>query len=469
MVDVKKQNVLCVDDDKRNLQLLEALLLPEGYELRFSGSGEDALFQIRERLPDLILLDVMMPNMSGLEVLQRLRADERTRLIPVVFLTALNAKEERITGIDAGCDDFISKPFDAIELLVRVRSLLKSSYYRRSLDEKDKFESVIQGLREGVIVCDPDWRVTRVNRSAKRFLELTEGDLFLRHVFERYVVSISRESLADLSGSHETFDIERQATDEFKALHLEAQLDILRGPGGEPSSLVLTIRDVTRQRNENFLALDFLSLLSHKFNTPVTVIGETLDLIRQGIGKREDLALIDAAEKRLKEIHDLSQRIIYVLEMQSKGMRDVFEEGFLSNAVYTAKERLDAKYKIVGILEKEIPVRKVALWKVIVFEELMENAYKFHGKDGLRMKLTLTEEAMTFSDNGVGIPPEEQEKIFEPFYQVYKDFHGNIPGLGLGLTLVKRLVELNQGKIEVESGFHQGTQIKILFGSPQKS
>ena len=98
--------------------------------------------------------------------------------------------------------------------------------------------------------------------------------------------------------------------------------------------------------------------------------------------------------------------------------------------------------------------------------DLMENSYKFREKDGVSLKLTLSEDAMILCDNGIGIPPEEQEKIFAPFYQVYKNFHGNIPGLGLGLTLVKQLVELNKGTIEVESKMGHGTKIKILFCPP---
>ncbi len=395
-----------MDDDRRNLELLEALLSQEGYDITFSSSGADALAQVAKEVPDLILLDIMMPGMSGLEVLKVLRSKEGTRLIPVVLVTALRSEEDRIKGIEVGCDDFISKPFDKGELIARVRSLLKISYYRKSLDEKEKFEAVIQGLRDGVVVCDPDWTVTRVNRSAKNYLDLSEGDSFLNHIFGRYSVSVGRELLADLSAARKTFDIKREKTEEFRALCLEVNLDVVRDTSQEVSSLVLTLRDVTRQRNENFLAFDFLALLSHKFNTPVTVIGEALSLIKPEVKKEESRGLISSAEKNLKEIHGLSLRIIYVLEMQSKGMDDHFLANFMDGAVYRAKEKLDAKFKIAGILEKDISVRSVALWKVIVLEELMENAYKFRGKDGLRMKLTFREEFMAFSDNGVGIPPE---------------------------------------------------------------
>lgn len=466
MKDIKKPTVLCVDDDTRNLELLEALLSPEGYDVKFCRSGAEALIQVTEEIPDLILLDIMMPGASGLEVLELLRAEERTRLIPVVLVTALHAEEDRIRGIGAGCDDFISKPFDKSELIARVRSLLKISYYRRSLDEKEKFEAVIQELRDGVIVCGPDWTVTRANSSAKNYLGLSEGDPFLRHIFDHYSISVKRELLADVSATPKKFDIKRENTEEFKALCLEANLDVVKNARGEPSCMVLTLRDVTEQRNMDFLAFDFLALLSHKFNTPIAVISDALDLIKPQIEKEKFREMIGAAESQLKEIHGLSQRIIYVLEMQSKGLKDVFFADFLDGAAYRAKEKLDAKHKIVGILEKDISVRKVALWKVIVLEELMENAYKFHGQDGLRMKLTFTDDVMTFSDNGVGIPPEEQKRIFEPFYQIYKEFHGRIPGLGLGLTLVKKLVELNQGKIEVQSELGRGTLFRIVFSPP---
>ena len=453
-----------MDDDRRNLELLEALLSQEGYAVKFCGSGADVLTYVASEIPDLILLDIMMPGMSGLEVLRLLRAKERTRLIPVVLVTALHAAEDRIRGIEAGCDDFISKPFDKSELSARVRSLLRISYYRRSLDEKEKFETVIQELGDGVVVCGPDWTVTRVNRSAKNYLGLSEGHSFLAHIFEHFSVSVKRELLADLSFSvSKKFDIRRENTEEFKALCLEVNLDVVRNALRELSCIVMTLRDVTQQRNMDFLAFDFLALLSHKFSTPVTVIGETLDILKPQVEKEESRGLIGAAESGLREIRSLFQRLIYVLEMQSKGLKDVFFADFLDGAAYRTKEKLDAKYKLAGILEKDISVRKVALWKVIVLEELMENAYKFHGKDGLRMKLTFTDDAMTFSDNGVGIPPEEQKRIFEPFYQVHKEFDGRIPGLGLGLTLVKKLVEINKGKIGVESVIGRGALIRIDF------
>lgn len=117
--------ILCVDDEPLNLKLLEKLLVSNGYEVIKAQDGAAALIMIEENNVDLVLLDVMMPQLDGFEVCRRIKGNERLRDIPVVMVTALSAKEERIKGIEAGAEDFISKPIDQGEVLARVRMLLK--------------------------------------------------------------------------------------------------------------------------------------------------------------------------------------------------------------------------------------------------------------------------------------------------------------------------------------------------------
>jgi class 3 adenylate cyclase len=117
--------ILVVDDVEKNVRLLADVLAAKGYAVRTAASGEAALASIAEQLPDLVLLDVMMPGLSGYDVCRQLRADERHAMLPIVLVTALDPATERVKGLEAGADDFLSKPVSQPELMARVRSLLR--------------------------------------------------------------------------------------------------------------------------------------------------------------------------------------------------------------------------------------------------------------------------------------------------------------------------------------------------------
>lgn len=124
MID-SKGRILVVDDEEKNVKLMEALLLPRGYEVIKAYDGEEALQKVREELPDLVLLDVMMPIMNGFDVCRTLKDDMETRLIPIVIMTALGEIDDRVKGIEAGADDFLTKPINRDELLARIQTSLK--------------------------------------------------------------------------------------------------------------------------------------------------------------------------------------------------------------------------------------------------------------------------------------------------------------------------------------------------------
>jgi len=161
-----KSIILVVDDQPVNIELLEAHLVPLGYEVVKAVSGEEALKILSANQIDLVLLDVMMPVMSGFEVLEKIRADEKTRLIPVVMVTVLKETEDRVKALEAGCDDFISKPFDRHELLARVRSLLRiKSLHDEVQEARELVESTINAVREPLVVLDQNLRVVTASNS----------------------------------------------------------------------------------------------------------------------------------------------------------------------------------------------------------------------------------------------------------------------------------------------------------------
>lgn len=133
-LDSEKPKILVVDDHPSSRMTAVALLSVEGYDVLEAENGPAALECVVGHNPDLILLDVMMPGMDGYEVCRRLKQDEQTRLIPVVFVTALNDRRARLLGIEAGGDDFLSKPFDQLELSARVRSLIRQKRLNEDLD-----------------------------------------------------------------------------------------------------------------------------------------------------------------------------------------------------------------------------------------------------------------------------------------------------------------------------------------------
>ncbi len=157
-----KPVILIVDDQPQNIELLEAYLMPQGYEIIKAANGEEALEKLSGNQIDLILLDVIMPGMDGFEVTRRIRQDDKIRLLPIILVTILWEKEDRIKGIEAGCDDFLSTPVDKTELLARIRSLLKvkdyndlMSNYRKELESEvtrrtDELKHALENLQQEI-------------------------------------------------------------------------------------------------------------------------------------------------------------------------------------------------------------------------------------------------------------------------------------------------------------------------------
>ena len=141
-----KTRVLVVDDITKNLQIVGTMLRNAGYEVMPTTSGAQALERVRVQLPDLILLDLMMPEMDGLQVCQRLKADPLTRRIPVIFLTASNEMEHLVKGFEAGAVDYVTKPFNPPELLARVRTHVELQQARQRLREMNNEKNEFMGI-----------------------------------------------------------------------------------------------------------------------------------------------------------------------------------------------------------------------------------------------------------------------------------------------------------------------------------
>ncbi len=195
--------VLIVDDEPRNIELLTAMLAPDGFLFRSAESGAKALASIAEHRPDLVLLDIMMPDMDGHEVVRRIKEDAATSSIPVIMVTALDDRKSRLTSLEAGAEDFLTKPVDRAELRMRVRNLLRLKALSDQLDNQGKFlesevrartkdllatQAALLGERDGaqryldtaqvfLVALDLHGRITLVNRYACQALGRDAADL----------------------------------------------------------------------------------------------------------------------------------------------------------------------------------------------------------------------------------------------------------------------------------------------------
>ncbi len=445
--------ILIVDDEHKNIELLEALLGPEGYKLVKAESGEDAILFLSSEVPDLVLLDVMMPGISGFTLLEEIRKNEKTKTLPVILLTALRDREDRIKGIVAGADDFISKPFDKAELVFKVRTQVRLSALRRQINEKEKLLSVMELVLEGTALTDDAFNIQQINLKAIEMLGMkdTSGNL-ANFLLDKYGHEIDKKM------DRGSFIIGRAETTSAPPLFLSGEYRMVNKPGGEKNSYVFVFKDVTEEHTRNKMKTDFLSLISHKLRTPLTVITGYAKMLDAFAPDQKFKDMVQAIVRSSVTLENLIKRILFFVEIDN-----------------TAKTGAEIPLDIRGMMDLYSGIYKkpfelmlnqdeinVPYWQKTAIEEIIENAFKFNDKPLLALDVRAGQESVVVEDNGPGISAEEREKVFGTFYQVYRNASGNTPGVGLGLSIVKKLVESSGMSITLEKGKNGGLRTVIL-------
>lgn len=212
--------VLIVEDETAISALLEYNLQREGFETALAEDGDLALLMAKERVPDLILLDWMIPKLSGVEVCRRLRRRDETSSVPIIMLSARGEEDDRVTGLDVGADDYLVKPFSIPELLARIRALLRRTESKLSSD----------GIKIGELEIDT--KAHRVSR-AKQEIHLGPTEFrLLEHFMRRPGQVFSREQLLDAVWGHDVY-VEARTVDVHigrlrKALKMSGRTDPIR-------------------------------------------------------------------------------------------------------------------------------------------------------------------------------------------------------------------------------------------------
>ncbi|HUU91103.1 MAG TPA: response regulator [Phycisphaerae bacterium] len=458
--------ILVVDDYPANVKLIRRNLEAEGYETVAAYDGEEALEKVAAEKPDLILLDILMPKLDGFEVCRRIRADEATAVVPIIMVTALRETEDRIQGLEAGADDFLSKPFDRGELLARVKSLLQIKYYRSMLTEREKFHAVIQDLSHGIIITDGRWCVETISRRAAELVGRPDENLVGRGLDELlapFDVEPSLDALRQSMVRSVTVELTREET--RPPTYLAGRYTRIEGPRGELHNAALVFRDISEMRQKEKLKRDFLSLISHKLKTPLTIVGGYLALIAEGSYGEVPPAMAEKVRISLAKVRELSDLIEKVLSYAGLTARELERAGQLvplGELVERTRRRIEQRYAHRAVnwvidLPGDLPrARAPEELLSIVVDNLLDNAVKFAEEPEIRIEvggreIEDREIEVAIRDNGPGIRAQQREQVFSAFAQLDDAFTGNVAGIGLGLSTARRLVNSWGGRIDCDS------------------
>ena len=234
----RKQRILIVDDHEDNIELLRARLEARGYEVFGANDGQAALDQVAEVCPDLILLDVMMPKMDGMEVVRRLKSNKDLPFIPVIMQTALDSTENKVEGLDAGADDYITKPINFAELEARVNSLLRIKTLQSDLSSREKELSELNDKLRQISLTDGLTQIDNRRSLEDRLHDMWQHSVRLHEPIALVMCDIDKFKSVNDNYGHQAGD---SVLKEFaQLLKAEArEIDRVGRYGGEEFLLIL--------------------------------------------------------------------------------------------------------------------------------------------------------------------------------------------------------------------------------------
>ncbi|WP_158623258.1 ATP-binding protein [Corallococcus sp. CA053C] len=485
-------------DDNADMRDYVRRLLERRYQVTAVPNGAEALRSARESRPDLVLSDVMMPVMDGIELVQQLRADESLRTLPVILLSARAGEEATASGLELGADDYLTKPFAARELLARVQAQLTMAAMRMRAAEQEEhaenlaqqqrwLEAVLNRLPTPTLLVDPDSRqFTFANHAAH---QLADGqfpstlDATERGPSFRLTDDAERPLELDRALDTPVRDLEAVGHSPTGRLHLVVDSDVVPAIGQQPSRTILTLRDISRLKQvERELKLllgardEFLSIASHELKTPITSLRMQLQLAERGVKPEENRApsperLAKTLRVSLIQVDRLTSLVDDLLDVARirTGTLDLsLQEVDFAQLASDMVERFSGQLAQAGCrVALDLPPVLVGVWDARRLEQvltnLVSNAMKYAPGSALEVRLTEQGDFVRLEvrDEGPGVPEAQRESIFDRFDRGIAS--RNAGGLGLGLFISKQIVVAHGGRISVEEGPEGGASFVVLL------
>ena len=482
--------ILLVDDNADMRHYLMGLLKPF-YAVETCSDGAQALTAARMARPDLILSDVMMPNLDGFALLAEIRADDALRNVPVVLLSARAGEEARIEGLDSGADDYLIKPFSARELLARVGALLELTQMRKTADESFRlrtaqFETLLREAPLGVYLIDADFRIREANPTALRVFGDVPGLIgsdfaeamyrLWTRAFADEVIDLFRHTL-NTGEAYFTPERIEQRADTGTVEYYEWQINRIPLPDGR-FGVVCYFRDISahvqarrlleaadRQKDE------FLAMLAHELRNPLAPIRNAAEVL--GHSQTHDPIATKAIDIVQRQVGNLARLVDDLLDVSritlgriELRLRTVNVNDLVAQALEIVEPLVHKKQHTVNVTTRgTLRVNGDSARIVQCIANVLTNAAKYTDPGGeirVESRLDHGEVAITIRDNGVGIANELLPHLFELFVQSKRTLDRSQGGLGIGLSVVKRLVEMHGGHITARSdGIGLGSAFEI--------
>jgi PAS domain S-box-containing protein len=491
--------ILIIDDDENAIKLLKVMLKSENYNLLSALRGEEGLKIVADTPPDLILLDMLMPEMDGFEVCRRLKQKQKTRIIPVVMITALKEKEYCLKALEEGADDFLSKPVDKTELLARIKSLLRIRTYHNALQEsEERYRNILDNIQESYFEMNLAGDFTFFNDSLIEITGYPRDELMGMNNREYTSEETAKEMYTIFNQVYRTG--EPAEINDYEILikggetrTLELSTNLMKDQDDRPVGFRGIARDVTERlkAEKERKQLEAQLQQAQKMETIGTLAGgiaHDFNNLLQGIQGRASLMLMGTASSHPHFEH-LNGIVDYV-EGGANLTRQLL--GFARGGKYEVKttdlnELIKNQNKMFGRTKKEITIRgkyEENLWSTEVdrsqIEQVLMNLYinavqampgggdlyvhteniiidenyikPFMIKPGKYIKTSVT-------DTGVGMNKETQQRIFDPFFTTKEMGRGT----GLGLASVYGIVKNHDGFINVYSEQGEGTTFNFYL------
>ncbi len=474
--------LLIVDDDTNLTRHLSTFFERRKYQIETADDGPSAVAKAREFRPHLMFLDIGLPGMSGIDVLKEVKQMDPS--LRVIMITGQTEDELMRQARVLGADDYVTKPFTLEYLSGEVMDKLhKQLFYElraTSADlaiEREKVELLFAQTQEGVILFDTNGLVFMANPSACSMLGLPKdpAGLTAQKVFDSFQTEPQGRLACLEQEKGEPFDLTRE---EPRLFILECRINPITSPKKEHFGYLAIFRDVTMERKSDTAMHRFVSLISHKLRTPLVTIRAypKLLLSENSTTPLNDFQrnALETIQKQCRQMEAMVNQLIAFTSLDPEQLlcQRLSCAELASEALKFALEELTGKHSHVhlspALAQHFVQVDPTLLQHAI--RNVMENAFKFGASD---LWIDAREESgfviLSLKDNGPGIPPEDRERVFERFYQVEKAFCGQVPGVGLGLTMVKETVESHGGQVWVESEVGKGLTLQLKLPSAGRS